>query len=288
MVRAVRQTVERRQGMSRLDARRTARRRAARRRRRAAVFAMLAVAVALVTVDFARGGTFADPPDVIADRPIGIPRSPASAPASDPSHPPPPSSAPPTTSVPSPPRRGAGTFTYAPGQGVTLGTSGTLLRYRVGVEVGSGQDAMAFATTVDLTLGDPRSWIAGRDVRMQRVPASAAADFTIYLATPGTTDRICAPLRTNGYASCRQGNLVVINLARWLLAVPDYGTSLFAYRQYAINHEVGHRLGHQHERCTGPGKLAPVMQQQTYGLKGCKANAWPFVNGRRYQGAPVA
>lgn len=275
-----------RQGMSRLDARRVVRRRAARRRRRAAVLAMLAVAVTLVTVDFARGGTFDDPPDIIAEQPVAVPRTPSATSTGDPSQAAPSSPSSPPASTPSAPLpgRGQGTFTYAPGKSVVRGTSGTLLRYRVAAEVGSGQEPMAFATVIDLTLGDPRSWIAGGNVRLQRVPDAASANFTIYLATAATTNGMCAPLQTNGYSSCRQGDRVVINLARWMLAVPGYGAGLYAYRQYAINHEVGHRLGHQHERCPGAGRPAPVMQQQTYGLKGCQPNAWPYVDGRRYRG----
>jgi hypothetical protein len=80
---------------------------------------------------------------------------------------------------------------------------------------------------------------------------------------------------------------VVLNLARWLTGVPNYGASLEEYRQYLVNHEVGHQLGHGHEACPGPGQPAPVMQQQTYGLNGCAANAWPYIGGKRYAGRPV-
>jgi Protein of unknown function (DUF3152) len=80
----------------------------------------------------------------------------------------------------------------------------------------------------------------------------------------------------------------VINLARWRLSVPGYGASLAEYQAYAINHEVGHELGYGHEACPRPGRRAPVMQQQTLGLHGCRANGWPYVGTRRYAGRPVA
>ena len=109
------------------------------------------------------------------------------------------------------------------------------------------------------------------------------------LASPTTSEAICATggLKTEGYSSCRLPGRVVLNLARWLTGVPDYGASLEEYRRYLVNHEVGHQLGHGHEACPGAGQPAPVMQQQTYGLTGCVANSWPYIGGKRYAGRPV-
>ena len=187
------------------------------------------------------------------------------------------------------PPTGSGAFAAAAAGGPVHGGAGRLHRYRVEVEGGTGQDPAEVAAIVDAVLGDPRSWIGGGNVRLQLVPAGAPADFTVLLASPVTSEAICATggLKTDGYSSCRLPGRVVLNLARWLTGVPNYGASLEEYRRYLVNHEVGHQLGHGHEACPGAGQPAPVMQQQTYGLKGCVANAWPYIGGRRYAGRPV-
>jgi hypothetical protein len=187
------------------------------------------------------------------------------------------------------PVQGAGTFTYATPTGKIHGTAGPLKRFKVAVENGSGQDVTAFAGAADAVLGDPRGWTAGGQLRLQRVGGAATADFTIFLATPATSEAMCATggLHTDQYTSCRLPGKLIINLARWLGSVPDYGAPVSVYQQYAINHELGHELGLGHEACPGPKQPAPVMMQQTLGLKGCTANAWPYVNGQRYSGPKV-
>jgi hypothetical protein len=159
------------------------------------------------------------------------------------------------------------------------GDGGRLLRYRVAVEreiEGASPDAIA--AEMEAALSDPRGWTGGGRWRLQRVGPGGPYDFTVYLATPATRQRMCA-YAPDRYTSCRNGDAVVVNVARWVHGVPDYGAPLARYRQYVVNHEVGHRLGYGHELCPGRGRLAPVMQQQTLGRYGCAANAWPYPKG---------
>jgi hypothetical protein len=180
---------------------------------------------------------------------------------------------------------GAGTsgkFAYVPGYGPVLGGKGTIRRFKVAVELPTGSTVAAtFADEVNKILGDARSWIAGERFRFQRVPHSARAEFVVFLASARTSQQMCrlGGLETDGFTSCRLPQQVIINDVRWQRAVPNYGAPLETYRAYAVNHEVGHQLGYGHEPCPGKGRVAPVMMQQTYGLKGCKANAWPFPGG---------
>ena len=119
---------------------------------------------------------------------------------------------------------------------------------------------------------------------MQRVPGGSGSNFTVVLARPWTAYSVCMgigiDIRVNGvpFTNCQAGATIVINADRYFGGVSGYGASLTVYRQYAINHEVGHRLGKGHVPCPGKGQLAPVMQQQTISLQGCIANAWPYPN----------
>ncbi|GLW33397.1 DUF3152 domain-containing protein [Actinoplanes regularis] len=183
-----------------------------------------------------------------------------------------------------------GYLTYVTTRGPILGESGDLYQFRVAVEeTVPGVSADDFAEMIDRTLGDERSWIADGKVRLRRIPKpDGHPDFTIYLVSPETSEKMCAVggLHTEGFTSCRVPRQVIINGDRWASGIPDYKGHLDEYRQYTLNHEVGHEFGHGHEACPGKGKPAPVMQQQTFGLEGCTRNSWPFLDGKRYAGEP--
>jgi hypothetical protein len=182
------------------------------------------------------------------------------------------------------PEHGGGRWRIAPAGTAIAGRSGRLMRYRVAVERDiAGVTPEGFATAAAATLADPRGWTAGGHWRFQRVGPGQQYDFTLYLATPDTRDKLCSDV-PDGYTSCRNGSSVVLNVARWAEGVPFYRGDLGPYRQYMVNHEVGHRLGNGHERCPGRGRPAPVMQQQTLGLHGCATNPWPYPDGTLYHG----
>jgi hypothetical protein len=258
------------------------RKRRIRRRRRFVFFAILVVtAGAGLYFAFGIGGSEKPqaldeneqiPPTTIAD-----PTSPAAVP---------PTAEAETQATPPLYFSGTGTWTYAqPTNNAIVGTSGTLLQYDVAVENGLGLDAAEFGAFVNATLADSRSWTAGGAWRFQQVAQGAGADFTVYLASPEQRALLCGSQNTT--VSCRNGDNVVINSARWISGVAHWDGTLETYREYAVNHEVGHRLGHGHEVCPAEGELSPVMAQQTYQLAGCVGNAWPFPDGSAYVSGPA-
>lgn len=171
----------------------------------------------------------------------------------------------------------AGELETVPGESKRSGP-GTLFEYVVKVERGIRIKRERFADTVQEILFSDRSWTGTREVAFKRVRGAAdgrGEDTRIILAKPRTVNRLCAPLPTNGTYSCSIGSRVVLNRRRWVRTVDHWPSSRRNYRRMLVNHEVGHRIGHGHRSCSGPGEKAFVMQQQSIGLDGCRASWWP-------------
>jgi hypothetical protein len=187
--------------------------------------------------------------------------------------------------------QGAGTFRILKGTTKVVG-SGPLHRYTIEVENGvSGVDVTQYAALVQSTLSDKRSW-SGHGVSLQRVD-SGQADFHVTLTSAMTVRKLCGyaiPIETSCFAATDPNSgatidRVVINVARWVRGAAAYVGDLNAYRIYMINHEDGHALGHLHAHDCLAGGLAPVMMQQTIGLRSavsgklCQSNPWPYPAG---------
>jgi uncharacterized protein DUF3152 len=193
---------------------------------------------------------------------------------------------------------GNGTFRVLPGSGPVVG-AGTLHRYTVEVENGiAGINLTQYAAQVQSVLSDPRSWPGHASIALQRVD-TGPADFHVTLTSSYTVRNLCGydlQIETSCFVPAGTAgsdvNRVVINDSRWVRGDAAYVGDLNAYRVYLINHEDGHALGHQHAHQCLPGGLAPVMMQQTIGLKSavtgkmCQANPWPYPPG--VKGTPGA
>ncbi|HVM18480.1 MAG TPA: DUF3152 domain-containing protein, partial [Egibacteraceae bacterium] len=153
-----------------------------------------------------------------------------------------------------------------------------VVRYDVVASGDVRSDLAVFSAVVDDTLRDPNGWATNGAVAF--VADRRDPDLTIHLAAPAVV--AAADPACSAQYSCRVGDDVYINAGRWVRGADSYrhrGRS--AYRQYVINHEVGHWLGLGHQPCSAPGAPAPIMKQQSKGLGGCEPRMWPLPQERR-------
>jgi len=133
-----------------------------------------------------------------------------------------------------------------------------------------------FASLAAQTMADNRGWKAA-GYRFVRV--GSGGSFTLTLASAQEVGN--ASSGCSSAWSCRVGSSVLINDDRWRGATTAWnnaGGNLRDYRHMVVNHEVGHFLGNGHRYCSGSGQLAPVMQQQSIDLQGCRFNPWPLAS----------
>jgi hypothetical protein len=150
------------------------------------------------------------------------------------------------------------------------------VRYSVATRGNITASLSTFKRLAQETYDDPRGWRA-MGVKFKRV--SSGGDFTLVLSQASKVPSFSSACSTT--YSCRVGRNVIINETRWQQATPtwdDKHGTLRDYRHLVVNHETGHWFGRGHASCGGKGQLAPVMQQQSKGLGGCRINPWPKKN----------
>lgn len=172
---------------------------------------------------------------------------------------------------------GPGTFTYAAAAAEPIGAA-PYMRFNVATEDGIGVAADDVAAIVDSILSDPRSWIGDGVTGFRRVGAGEDVTFTLVVAAPTTVDALCVPLNTAGRYSCGRNGWIALNLHRWETGAEVWPSTIDVYREYLVNHEVGHYLlGSFHDNvCPVPGGPAPIMMQQSILLDGCRPNGWVY------------
>jgi hypothetical protein len=133
-----------------------------------------------------------------------------------------------------------------------------------------------FRTQAQQTYEDPRGW---RAAGIRFVPVAHGGAFTLVLSQASLVPSFSS--QCSAMWSCRVGRFVIINQDRWKNASPAWNAAHLALRDYrhmVVNHETGHWLGLHHVGCPGPGRLAPVMMQQSKGLHGCRFNPFPTIH----------
>lgn len=200
------------------------------------------------------------------------------------------------------------TWRVIPGTSPKVG-AGTAKTFTYTVEVENGVDTSSFggdegfARMVTETLSNPKSWTHDPQFAFQRIDAGTPdvrPDFRVSLTSPMTVREGCGyeiQIETSCYNPIYGPDSdprVFINSARWVRGATPFQGDIGSYRQYLINHEIGHAIGYvTHEPCDREGALAPIMMQQTFSTsdneatrfdpesvkpdgKTCRFNPWPY------------
>jgi hypothetical protein len=168
--------------------------------------------------------------------------------------------------------------------------------YKTSAEVGLETSPDDFKAAVASTLNDPRGWskYGYKFVDVGDNTAPSHRVLPINLVSYDTIMKNC-----KGRAACGKFSYyrpafhdITINNLNWmtggdssadmtvLSTTSKNGTwTLQRYRDYVINHEVGHSLGLDHQTCARSGGPGSIMMQMTRGaayIAPCTLNEWPL------------
>ena len=196
---------------------------------------------------------------------------------------------------------GGGTWHVVPGTTGKVG-QGPNASFTYTVEIEDGVDTTGFGgdesygRMVDQTLANPKSWTNDPKVAFRRVDAGEP-DFRISLNLTDDDSAKAVDTKSNSKdpATTRAWTESCSTNRDGVRGAISFQGDIGSYRQYQINHEVGHAIGYAaHQPCETEGGLAPIMMQQTFGTANndiarldpegvvpmngltCRFNPWPY------------
>ena len=140
-----------------------------------------------------------------------------------------------------------------------------------------------FFKKVKKTLTDPEGWRKVANVKFNVVKpeiylkSKSKHKIPIRLSRNKTISEECG-FGLNEKLSCCDmlSKRVWLNYDRWKNGAKASKLPLGKYRDYMINHEVGHALGRLHAVCPCVGCPAPIMMQHTITIGQCVPNNKPL------------
>jgi Protein of unknown function (DUF3152) len=210
------------------------------------------------------------------------------------------------------PVRGNGNLVVVPGESDPVG-AGPTRWVRIEIEDGVPLDPGVVTSFVMSILGDVQGWTTHGRVSFGRT--DGVADIRIVFASPKTAADLCsrphdaavvdiappdvpggvplpsaspspaAPVAAPSASpsaspekapSCAEQGIVVVSAYQWAAGSKAFGDEAAQWRDYLINHPIGHLLGEPDALCGGTGQLAPIMQNQELDITPCEPNGWPF------------
>ncbi|WP_265444205.1 DUF3152 domain-containing protein [Flexivirga meconopsidis] len=182
------------------------------------------------------------------------------------------------------PASGAGTlspisFSLPPGSpSPSSGPTGRAITFSVQLEDKSGLSAAQLTPLAATVLNPQIGWPSQPGVNLQaltpeQVSSGRKPTFVIAVVSPAMIEKRCGASEL----LCGKGNTRYISTRALISPPAAFGKDIPSFQLYAFNHEIGLALGKREVGCSGSGRPASVMQDQTKPLAGC--TPWPWVLG---------
>jgi hypothetical protein len=143
----------------------------------------------------------------------------------------------------------------------------------------------SFHKKVVQTLSKPRGWQSIDNIEFRFVSwntlnhIKSRNKIPVRLSANETIVKECGFKELERLSCCNTiTKQVWLNYYRWKNGAKPSKLTLDRYRNYMINHEIGHALGRLHAKCPCEGCSAPIMMQHTITIGKCKPNDKPLAN----------